>query len=82
MTRKRKTLVERINGLPKWARDYISEIQTNGDPAGMVRQVKEQEELINQLVAKIAELKGTRVRGRMPLGSLPGAVKRKPKRAN
>lgn len=79
MTRKQKALVERINALPKWARDYIFEIETNGDPAGMVRRVVEQDELIHQLAAKIAELKGTRLRERMPLGSAPGAVKRKPR---
>jgi hypothetical protein len=71
----RKSLVERINSLPLWARDYIMNIQTNGDPAGLIRRVSEQDDLIRQLVRKIAELKGTPVREKMPLGSNPGSLK-------
>jgi hypothetical protein len=62
-TRKHKTLVERINGLPLWARDYIARIETEADPAGTQRLVIEQQDLIRQLTAKIAELKGIRYRG-------------------
>jgi hypothetical protein len=72
---KQKSLAERINSLPKWARDYIMNIQTNGDPAGLIRRVSEQDDLIRQLARKLAELKGTRIREKMPLGSNPGSPK-------
>jgi hypothetical protein len=60
--RKRKSLVERINRLPLWARDDIMRIETEADPAGTQRLIIEQQELVRQLTAKIAELKGVRYR--------------------
>ncbi len=72
---KKRSLVERINGLPKWARDYIMYIETEADPAGTQRRLIEQQDLIRELTAKIAELKGVRflgsefeVNGRKPGG--------------
>jgi hypothetical protein len=32
-----KSLTERINSLPLWARDYIARIETEADPAGTQR---------------------------------------------
>ena len=72
---KKRSLAERINGLPKWARDYIMCIETEADPAGTQRRLIEQQALIRELTAKIAELKGVRspgwefeVNGRKPGG--------------
>jgi hypothetical protein len=59
---KQRSLADRINRLPLWARDYIMRIQTEADPAGTQRLLIEQQELIRQLTAKIAELKGVRYR--------------------
>ena len=55
---KKRALLDRINSLPKWARDYIAHIETEGDPAGTQRRLIEQQDLIRELTAKIAELKG------------------------
>jgi hypothetical protein len=67
------SLVDRINALPKWARNYIMRIEAEADPAGTQRRLIEQQDLIRELTAKIAELKGEPfneskldVRGRMP----------------
>jgi hypothetical protein len=69
----KRSLVNRINALPKWARDYIMQIETESDPAGTQRRLIEQQDLIRQLTAEIAELKGVPfsesdldLRGRMP----------------
>jgi hypothetical protein len=71
----KRSLVDRINSLPKWARDYIANIETEADPAGTQRRLIEQQDLIRELTAKIAELKGERfqaskleINGRMPGG--------------
>ena len=42
------------------ARDYIMYIETEEDPAGTQRRLIEQQDLIRELTAKIAELKGVR----------------------
>ena len=70
---KKRSLVDRISALPKWARNYIMRIETEADPAGTQRRLIEQQDLIRELTAKIAELKGEPfneseldVRGRMP----------------
>ena len=55
---KKRSLVDRINSLPQWARDYIMNIETEADPAGTQRRLIEQQDLIRVLMAKIAELKG------------------------
>jgi hypothetical protein len=69
----KRSLIDRINSLPKWARDYIMRIETEADPAGTQRRLIEQQDLIRELTAKIAELKGKPfndgdldLRGRMP----------------
>ncbi len=69
----KRSLVDRINALPKWARDYIAAIETEGDPAGTQRRLIQQQDLIRELTAKIAELKREPfnefeldLRGRMP----------------
>jgi hypothetical protein len=54
----KRSLVDRINALPKWARDYIMQIETESDPAGTQRRLIEQQDLIRELTAEIAELKG------------------------
>jgi hypothetical protein len=54
----KRSLVDRINALPKWARDYIMQIETASDPAGTQRRLIEQQDLIRELTAEIAELKG------------------------
>ena len=59
---KKRSLVERINALPKWARDYIISIETEADPAGTQRRLIEQQDLIRELTEKIAELRGVRFR--------------------
>jgi len=59
---KKRSLVDRINSLPQWARDYIMNIETEADPAGTQRRLIEQQDLIRELTAKIAELKGVRFR--------------------
>jgi hypothetical protein len=70
---KKRSLADRINSLPKWARDYIMNIETEADPAGTQRRLIEQQDLIRVLTAKIAELKDgpfreseLDLRGRMP----------------
>lgn len=70
---KKRSLVDRINSLPKWARDYIACIETEADPAGTQRRLIEQQDLIRELTAKVAELMGLPfepsqldLRGRMP----------------
>jgi hypothetical protein len=55
---KKRSLVDRINALPKWARDYIMQIEAESDPAGTQRRLIEPQDLIRALTAKIAELKG------------------------
>jgi hypothetical protein len=69
----KRSLVDRINMLPKWARDYIMQLETAADPAGTQRRLIEQQDLIRELTAQIAELKGEPfneseldLRGRMP----------------
>jgi hypothetical protein len=59
---KKRSLADRINSLPKWARDYIMNIETEADPAGPQRRLIEQQDLIRELTAKIADLKGERFR--------------------
>jgi len=59
---KKRSLVERINSLPQWARDYIMNIETEADPAGAQRRLVEQQDLIRELTARIAELKGLQLR--------------------
>jgi hypothetical protein len=54
----KRSLVDRINALPKWARDYIMQIETESDPAGTQRRLIEQQDLIRELTAEVAELKG------------------------
>jgi hypothetical protein len=70
---KKRSLADWINALPKWARNYIMRIETEADPAGTQRRLIEQQGLIRELTAKIAELKGEPfneseldVRGRPP----------------
>jgi hypothetical protein len=55
---KKRSLDDRIDALPKWARNYIMRIESEADPAGTQRRLIEQQDLILQLTAKIAELKG------------------------
>ena len=69
----KRCLVDRINSLPKWARDYIASIESEADPSGTQRRLIEQQDLIRELTAKIAELKGLKLnpseldlRGRTP----------------
>jgi len=45
---KKRSLVDRINSLPKWARDYITYIETEADPAGTQRRLIEQQDLIRE----------------------------------
>ena len=59
---KKRSLVDRFNRLPRWARDYIMNIETEADPAGTQRRLVEQQDLIRELMAKIAELKEVRFR--------------------
>jgi hypothetical protein len=59
---KKRSLVDRTNRLPKWARDYIMYIETEADPAGTQRRLIEQQDLIRELTAKIAELKSVQFR--------------------
>lgn len=69
-----RSLVDRIDRPPKWARaTYIMRIQPEADPACTLRRLIEQEQLIMELTAKIAELKGValrtselRIDGRLP----------------
>lgn len=72
---KKRSLVDRINSLPRWAREYIMRIETETDPAGTQRRLIEQQDLIRELTAQIAELKGEwfrpselEINGRMPGG--------------
>ena len=60
---KKRSLVDRVNGLPKWARNYMMCIETEADPAGTQRRLIEQQDLIRDLTAKIAELNGVRILG-------------------
>jgi len=59
---KKRSFVDRINSLPQWARDYIVNIETEADPAGTQRRLVEQQDLIRDLTAKIAELKNVQLR--------------------
>jgi hypothetical protein len=72
--------VGRINSLPLWARDYIMRIETEADPAGTQRLVLEQQDLIRQLTAMIAELKRVPYRRNLDLemnGRGPGIGRRR-----
>ena len=62
MVPKKRSLVDRLNSLPQWARDYIMDIETESDPAGTQRRLVEQQDLIRELTAKIAELEGVQFR--------------------
>lgn len=44
---------ENINSLPKGMKNYVCHLETNADPAGMVRENTLMKDLINQLEAKI-----------------------------
>jgi hypothetical protein len=59
---KKRSLVDRVNSLPQWARDYIMNIETEADSAGTQRRLVEQQGLIRELTAKTAELKGVQFR--------------------
>lgn len=72
---KKRSLIDRIDSLPKWARDYIMRIETEADPAGTQRRLIEQQDLIRELTAKIAEMQSVQfhaseveMNGRMPGG--------------
>jgi hypothetical protein len=56
---KKRFLVDRINALPKWARDYIMRIETEADPAGTQRRLIEQQDLIRELTASAYKLTAT-----------------------
>jgi hypothetical protein len=50
-------LNDQINASPEPLRSYIHDLEAHADPAGTLRQNLERGELIEQLTAKIAELK-------------------------
>lgn len=42
---------EQFQSLPQWARDYIAAIETNCDPAGMVRENMQLRDVVRELEA-------------------------------
>ncbi len=52
-----KDLADRINKLPAWARQYIHDIETNADPAGMIRELADLRFQRDALTKLVRELK-------------------------
>jgi hypothetical protein len=52
-------LTRRINGLPRWARQYIHDIETKCDPAGDIRTIAELRDTIRCLEKELKELRRT-----------------------
>jgi len=51
-----KNLSERINSLPKWAREYIHELEARADPAGDVQELiflRDQNKALIKLVGEL-----------------------------
>lgn len=59
MNLRRRPISERIESLPRWARQYIHDIETKCDPSGDIRTVTELRDTIRCLEARIRELEKT-----------------------